>query len=90
MHYKLTLNKCSHQPYSNIFEWILFFCIIKIKVAFGYDDDNEKADNQEVLDENNSTLSNQTSDKNNGDTDIERFYQKSFFLQFIIQLLKLY
>ena len=78
------LFKIIHQDYN------LIFSIVKIKVAFGYDDDNEKADNQEVLDENNSTLSNQTSDKNNGDTDIERFYQKSFILQFIIQLLKLY
>jgi hypothetical protein len=32
-----------------------------------------------MFDENNSTLSNQITDKNNGDVDMERSYQKAFF-----------
>jgi hypothetical protein len=67
------LFKIINQDYILLF----FFFIVKVKVAFGNDD--EKADNQDILDENNPTLSNQISDKNNGDTDLDRSYQKAFF-----------
>jgi hypothetical protein len=54
---------------------LLVFFTVKVKVAFG----NDEADNQEISDEYNPTLSNQISDKNNGHTDLERSYQKAFF-----------
>jgi hypothetical protein len=56
------------------------FEIVKVKLAFGDDDDDhEPVNNQEILDENNPASPNSNTDKNNSDTHFDRSYQQDFF-----------
>jgi hypothetical protein len=51
-----------------------------VKVAFeGDDSDNERPNNPEISKGNDSTIPNQNINRNNGDIDVDRCYERAFF-----------
>jgi hypothetical protein len=56
------------------------FDIVNVKVAFGGEDDkDEEQNNREILEENTPIITNQVADKNSGDVDSDKFYERAFF-----------
>jgi hypothetical protein len=56
------------------------FDIVNVKVAFGGEDDkDEEQNNREILEENTPIITNQVADKNSGDVDSDKSYERAFF-----------